>query len=273
MANAFELPGAMTTGAPEVMPAAMPASLLGTPAGVAVVARASPGEAAAALAERVAGVLRTAIAVRGQASLWVSGGSTPVPFFQALSRQALDWPRVQVGLVDERWCPPDDPDSNEALVRSHLLVHAASGARWLGWYRPVDPGGAGPFAAEADLQAVLEGCAWPADVVVLGVGGDGHTASWFPETPEYAAALSPAMSPRGVAVSAPALPNVPKPRFTLTLGAVRNSRLICLLFTGEAKAELLGRIWAGESAPLGAVWSVPMPEGQALPPVEVYWAP
>jgi 6-phosphogluconolactonase len=117
--------------------------------------------------------------------------------------------------------------------------------------------------------------------VVLGLGGDGHTASWFPETPEYAAALSPAMSsamssamsPRGVAVSAPARPNVPKPRFTLTLGAVRNSRLICLHFTGVAKAELMARIWAGEPAPVGAVWSVPMPEGSVLPPVEVYWAP
>jgi 6-phosphogluconolactonase len=269
---------------PTLVPTLVPTCLLGAPAGVAVVGRASPEQAAAALAERVAGALRAAIAARGQASLWVSGGSTPVPFFQALSRQVLDWPRVQVGLVDERWCPPDDPDSNEALVCSHLLSHEARRARWLGWYRPGDEQDAvseGPFAAEADLQAALEGCAWPADVVVLGLGGDGHTASWFPETPEYAAALSPAMSsamssamsPRGVAVSAPARPNVPKPRFTLTLGAVRNSRLICLHFTGVAKAELMARIWAGEPAPVGAVWSVPMPEGSVLPPVEVYWAP
>jgi len=272
MSDAFQLHG--------VMNAVVPTCLQGPPPGVTVVDRATPDEVASALAERVTDVLRAAIAARGQASLWVSGGSTPVPFFQALSRQALDWPRVQVGLVDERWCPPGDPDSNEALVRRHLLAHEASGARWLGWYRQGKPRNvedAGPFAAEPDLQAALNACAWPADVVVLGVGGDGHTASWFPETPEYAQALSPDTSPdkspRGVAVSAPARPNVPKPRFTLTLGAVRDSRLICLHFTGVAKAELLGRTWAGEPAPVGAVWSVPMPEGQALPPVELYWAP
>ncbi len=256
-----------------------PAGLRGAPAGVTIQARANAGDTAAALAERVAGALRAGIAARGQASLWVSGGSTPLPFFQALSRQVLDWPRVQVGLVDERWCPPDDPDSNEALVRAHLLAHEARGARWLGWYRPdagapvPDGGAAGPFAAEAALQAALDACPWPADVVVLGVGGDGHTASWFPETPEYGRALSPALAPRGVAVSAPERPNVPKPRFTLTLGAVRDSRLICLHLTGAAKAELLGRIWAGEPAPVGALWAVPMPAGQSGPPVEVYWAP
>jgi 6-phosphogluconolactonase len=256
-----------------------PAALRDAPAGVAVIARGSAAEAGGALAARVADVLRAGLSARGQASLWVSGGSTPLPFFQALSRQALDWPRVTVGLVDERWCPPGDPDSNEALVRAHLLTHEAMGACWLGWHRPdaeaPEPSGgaAGPFAAEAVLQAALDACTWPADVVILGVGGDGHTASWFPETPEYAAALSPALKPRAVAVSAPELPNVPKPRFTLTLGAVRDSRLICLHLTGAAKAELLGRIWAGEPAPVGALWSVPMPAGLALPPVEVYWAP
>jgi 6-phosphogluconolactonase len=259
--------------------AALPAGLHDAPEGVAVHARSSAGEAAAALSERVADALRAGLAARGQASLWVSGGSTPVPFFQALSRQVLDWPRVQVGLVDDRWCPPGDPDSNEGLVRTHLLAHEARAARWLGWHRPdagvpgALGGSTGPFAAAPALQEALASCAWPADVVVLGVGGDGHTASWFPETPEYPAAVSPVPTPRGVAVSAPGLPNVPKARFTLTLGAVRDSRLICLHCTGAAKAELLGRVWAGEPAPIGTLWSVPMPAGRALPPVEVYWAP
>jgi 6-phosphogluconolactonase len=123
------------------------------------------------------------------------------------------------------------------------------------------------------VNKALSTCAWPADVVVLGLGGDGHTASWFPETPEYRQALHPAPEPRGVAVSAPAFPNVPRPRFTLTLGAVRDTRLICLHFTGQAKAELLARIWAGEQAPIGAIWSTPSPKGQSRPPLEVHWSP
>ncbi len=222
------------------------------------------------LALRVAEALRQAVAARGQASLWVSGGSTPVPFFEALSRCPVAWAQVRVGLVDERWCPPTARDSNARLVHVHLLQREAASALWLDLYRPH---AALPQAAQAEVNADLSACSWPADVVVLGMGGDGHTASWFPETPEYTQALHPAPQPRGLAVSAPAFPNVPRPRFTLTLGAVRDARLICLHFTGQAKAELLARVWAGEPAPIGAVWSVPMPKGQPVPPVEVHWSP
>ncbi len=231
---------------------------------------ADPGAVALGLAVRVADALNQGLAARGRASLWLSGGSTPVPFFEALSRQPLDWARVTVGLVDERWCAPTEPDSNARLVHAHLLQREAAVAMWLGLYRPQ---AASPHVAQVEVNAALRACAWPADVVVLGMGGDGHTASWFPETPEYSQALHPAPEPRGVAVSAPAFPNVPRPRFTLTLGAVRDTRLICLHFTGQAKAELLARTWAGEPAPIGAIWSTPMPKGQPRPPIEVHWSP
>jgi 6-phosphogluconolactonase len=238
---------------------------------------------AQALAQRVAAALREGLAARGRASLWVSGGSTPVPFFQALSRCPLDWPWVRVGLVDERWCPPTEADSNARLVQAHLLQHEAAGADWLSLYRPASSSPhesslESPFAAQAEVNADLDACPWPADVVILGMGGDGHTASWFPETPEYAQAVSPALQPRGLPVSAPGLPNVPRPRYTLTLGAVRDTRLLCLHLTGAAKADLLGRVWSGEAAdlpglPIGTIWSTPMQNGQPRPPVEVFWSP
>jgi 6-phosphogluconolactonase len=237
---------------------------------------ASGSELAQALAQRVAGALREGLAARGHASLWVSGGSTPVPFFQALSHCKLDWARVRVGLVDERWCPPTEADSNARLVHQHLLQYEAAGADWLSLYRPQPASPLdSPFLAQAEVNADLDACPWPADVVILGVGGDGHTASWFPETPEYAQAVNPAVQPRGLAVSAPGLPNVPRPRYTLTLGAVRDTRLLCLHLTGQAKADLLDRVWSGEASgwPIAALWATLMPNGQPMPPVEVFWSP
>ena len=258
------------SAATSVLP--LPEGLGQPPAGVRVCTAADAQTLAGLLARRVALALSEALAQRPVASLWVSGGSTPLPFFQALSAQVLDWSRVTVGLVDDRWCASDSPDSNAGLVRRHLLVGPAAAASWVGL---VPEGVASPFDAEASVQARLDACPWPADVVVLGMGGDGHTASWFPETAQYEQALSPATQPRGVATEAPALPNVPRPRFTLTLGAVRDSRLICLHFTGAAKADLLGRVWRSDmkNAPVGALWQVPRLPGQVMPPVEAYWAP
>ena len=137
---------------------------------------------------------------------------------------------------------------------------------------PVDD----PVAAQQvqpDLAAWVDAMPWPADVVVLGMGGDGHTASWFPETRQYAQATQPGRTPRWLCTDAPGLPNVPRPRATLTLGAVRDCHLLCVHTTGVARAELLARVWQGEAAPIGAIWQQPLPPGQAMPPIEVYWAP
>jgi 6-phosphogluconolactonase len=87
---------------------------------------ADPALLALDLADHVAALLRQGLADRGRALLIVSGGSTPVPFFQALARCALDWSAVTVTLADERWLPPDHPDSNAALVRTHLLKAQAA---------------------------------------------------------------------------------------------------------------------------------------------------
>ena len=81
------------------------------------------------LANHIAGRLRRDIAERGQASLAVSGGSTPKGMFHTLSHCELDWSQVFVTLVDERWVAPDNEDSNERLVRDHLLQHRAASAR------------------------------------------------------------------------------------------------------------------------------------------------
>ena len=117
--------------------------------------------------------------------LAVSGGRSPIALFEAMAQQKLDWPNVTISLVDERLVPPLHADSNAALVRRHLLQHAAA-ARFLplvGEQTDVSD----PAAALAEAEA-----AFPTpDIAVLGMGADGHTASLFPQAPQLAESVSP----------------------------------------------------------------------------------
>lgn len=202
---------------------------------------ADPAQLALDLAGFVAACLRAALAERGQAMLVVSGGSTPVPFLQALSACELDWPRVTVTLADERWLPDDHADSNAGLVRAHLLTGPAAAANWL----PLGDGRGDPVAALPTIEANLARAPWPADVVVLGMGGDGHTASLFPHGPGLAQALDPAGAARCQVVLAPTLPNVPVARITLTARALLDARALVLHTTGPSKRALLAQVMAG----------------------------
>jgi 6-phosphogluconolactonase len=193
----------------------------------------SPSLLAADLARFVADRLRAALAQRGQALLVVSGGSTPVPFFEALSGEALDWFHVTVTLADERWLPADHADSNERLVRRHLLRDGAAVAAFVPFYN----GALTPVSGLADMQASLAALPWPADVVVLGMGGDGHTASLFPQMPEWDA--MPGDGVRCMAVASPAAPNVPVPRLSLTPATLLDAKALVIHITGAAKLALL----------------------------------
>ena len=196
---------------------------------------ADPALLALDVADHVAALLRQSVAERGRALLIVSRGSTPVPFFQALARCALDWSAVTITLADERWLPPDHPDSNEALVRTHLLKANAAAAHFV----PLYNGAATPAEGVPELEATLAALPWPADAVVLGMGGDGHTASLFPDAPELPYALIDAAPARCLAVASPTPPNVPVPRVSLTRRALLDTRQLIVHLTGEDKLELL----------------------------------
>lgn len=219
-----------------------------------------PLQLAGELALAVAGALRAAIAERGRATLVVSGGRSPVEFFERLSAQPLDWSKVVVSLADERWVPVGHPDSNEGLVRRHLLQGAAAAARFIGLYH------AEPTLVQAAAKAdqALAELPQPIDVLVLGMGEDGHSASLFPGSPNLAAALDPACPARCLPMLAP---GVPHQRLSLTLPLLAGARLRLLALQGQAKLATLGEALAGDD-----VQQMPIRAFLHLP-LELYWCP
>lgn len=199
---------------------------------------------AQALAEHIAQRLNAAIEQRGRALLCVSGGKSPIALFHALSSQPVSWRQVDITLVDERCVPLGHPDSNAALVQAHLLQGPADQARFLPWV-PDTLTEAPPALPWQDQLPVLSRWAqavdsalrplWPADVVVLGMGLDGHTASLFQE----AKGLKAAIDADSRDLCAPIRPpQAPHDRLTLTLNALRSARHLALQLQGPDKREV-----------------------------------
>ncbi len=223
----------------------------------------SKEDLALALAEAVADDLKAGCAGRGVAALAVSGGSTPKKFFGVLGRRDdVDWSRVHVTLVDERWVPETSDRSNAALVNERLLQGPAASARFI----PLYAGGAEPDEdALARTRAQLEVLPPRFDAVVLGMGSDGHTASFFPGGDNLAEALTGA----GPVVSMRA-PGAGEPRVTLTLPRLLETAALYLHIEGEEKAAVLADALAEgpvEVMPVRAVLR------QSAAPLTVYWSP
>jgi 6-phosphogluconolactonase len=216
-----------------------------------------------ALAEHIAENMSAAIAASGRASLVVSGGRSPIKLFEHLRTRALDWGRVSIALADERWVDPTDPASNEKLVRDFLLKDRAADARFVG----LKNGAPTPDLGAAAAWKTFEHVARPFDVVVLGMGDDGHTASLFPESPNLSSALDPA-APAGCAGMR--APTDPRARLSLNLSALLDSRRIILLITGAAKWQTYvaaSRPGPAEDMPVRTILR------QHRTAVEVVWAP
>jgi 6-phosphogluconolactonase len=207
--------------------------------------------------------LARAIAARGQASLLVSGGHSPAGLFEQLRAQALDWSRVSIALIDERWVEPTDLGSNERMVREALLRDGAAAARFFGLKNPApspDLGATAAWSASAHVPR-------PVDLTVLGMGDDGHTASLFPGSPNLKRALD-LDAPEGyIGMWSPSAPHA---RLSLNLRALLDSRRILIFLLGEAK----WRTYAAACGP-GPVEEMPVRAvlRQERVPVEVVWAP
>ena len=215
-----------------------------------------------ALAAKTAERLADGIALRGSAVLAVSGGSTPKAFLEALSKASIDWSRVTVTLVDERLVPADHERSNHGLALRHLLRDAAAKAQFVPLYCRADT----PDEAAATAAKAIDGLPQPFDVVILGMGTDGHTASFFPggTTLEQVASLTAPAS-----VMAIEAPGAGEPRVTLTLPVLATARFLALHIEGDEKRAVLQNAIDGGLAsglPVARVLDA-RPE-----PVAVYWA-
>lgn len=181
----------------------------------------------------VAGDLRSAIEARGLAAVALSGGRTPALLFAQLARHDLPWERVRIFQVDERVAPDGHPDRNLVDLSANLLEHVPADAHPM----PV---------TEADLHGAAQGyaallrdvCGGVLDLVHLGLGDDGHTASWPPGDPVVDA-------PGDVAIVGPYRGRM---RMTLTPAAVNRARRILWLVSGASKAGALARLLEGDDA-------------------------
>jgi 6-phosphogluconolactonase len=212
---------------------------------------------------QVASLLSSAIKKKNKATLVVSGGSTPVPFFAALARKDIDWARVTITLADERWVPAADQASNELLVRSHLLRHRAESAGFVGLYTGTTNAEDGEKECESRILAMNP----PFDVLVLGMGNDGHTASLFPQAENLKKATDMKSGRLCMAMISPAAPHE---RMTLTLPALLKANNIFLHITGQEKRKVFDKALAAgpeEEMPVRFILS------RTAVPVQIYWAP
>lgn len=212
---------------------------------------------AGALAGLVAADLARAIRERGRAHFAAPGGTTPSCFLAALAAQPIDWPKVTVLPGDERWAPPSDPRSNEAMIRKTM---AAANPAFLSFWREEE----GPEEAAPHLSAALAPLL-PLDAAVIGMGADMHCASLFPGAKALPAALDEEADP----VAAIRAPGAPEPRVTLTLPALAGAARLYLLIAGAEKRAVFRAAMADPdplAAPVGAVM-------RAAARAEAHWAP
>jgi 6-phosphogluconolactonase len=217
---------------------------------------------AESFAHTVAANLRAAIDVRGRALIGLSGGSTPREFLNHLSNQDVDWSRVTITLCDDRWVSPSSDRSNEHLLRKTLLRNKAANAT----FAPLYIDSPDPESALSRVQANVAKFALPFDVIVLGMGPDGHTASLFPGGDRLLEATRAHKNTRVLPMRAP---DAPEPRITLTLSALIDTRALYLHIEGTDKKSVFDKAMTSNdsSAPIRTVLNA-----SRVTPI-VYWCP
>ncbi len=213
-------------------------------------------------------VLAEAVSKHGQASLLVSGGSTPGPLYEALSKSDLNWKKIKIALVDERWVDEQHSASNEALIRRSLLINNAKNVEFIGMKTAAKTAKQGQSETESRYAKLAQ----PFTLSIIGMGNDGHTASLFPHAEGLAAALAADNQNLTAAITAiqSEVTGTNTERLTLTRNGLLKSERIIILFTGEDKLAVFN---VAQQA--GPVEDMPIRAflNQEEVPVELYWAP
>ncbi len=187
---------------------------------------------AKSFADWTAKLLQKAVDERRAALLIVSGGSTPKRYFTQLAQRDIDWARVCITLADERCVADDNPRSNARMLRETLLTGRAASAQFV----PLADSRLPPEQELATASARVARLPLPADLVVLGMGDDGHTASWFPDGDNLVDAIDPASRDLVLPMRAP---GAPERRLTLTARVILRARALALHIEGQAKLAVL----------------------------------
>lgn len=220
--------------------------------------RAQAAEAAAGL---VAESIQISLEEQERCRIVVSGGTTPGPCFDELSKMPLEWSRVTVIPSDERWVAPDHPDSNERLIRQRLLVNRASAGHFLPLYRD----GMEAVEAPALINKDLLSNPAPIPCALLGMGEDGHFASLFPDFAGLRNALDPTFDEPSLLVSTASSPHL---RISLSLAFLKQAQTTILLMSGKSKRRVFEAAAAGDSAyPIESLIRT------SYKPITVFWAP
>ena len=209
----------------------------------------SAADLPAALAQDIAARLQAAIEARGKAVLVVSGGKSPIALFEALRVLPIAWPQVTISLADERCVPNNHADSNALLVRTHLLKDQAQTAQLVPMIADDTPlSTVSTLATHATASLLALG---NADVLVLGMGTDGHTASLFPDAPNLPLAMDLMQSPACVGIELKIPPaNASYARITQNLSMLLSARHIVLPISGSDKLSVLAHAKAAASLAL-----------------------
>lgn len=195
-------------------------------------------------ADEIAAKLSEGIKQNGAASLLVSGGNTPKALFAVLKHKEIDWEKVTIALVDDRWVNLDDPASNEAMVRQTLLQDNASKATFVGMKTVHEDA----FEAVPTVTQNLSNIRTPFDVVILGMGEDGHTASIFPCCDQLDEGLN-----TDALLLASEPKTAPHQRMTFSKKALLNSKQLYLHLVGANKESVLEQVTKSQDERLAPI--------------------
>jgi 6-phosphogluconolactonase len=212
------------------------------------------------LSQTIRQLLSQALSQDQRASLAVSGGRTPVALFERLSQSRLEWSKIDLTLVDERWVEVSHVDSNEALVRKHLLQNNASQAAFI----PIKNNAKNAKDGQPACEQALSQAKQPFDVVVLGMGNDGHTASLFPCSEELTLAMDPDYQHNCIATTPT---SAPYQRMSLSRSAISHANNIILHIIGEDKLSTLELAMNNKDASQMPIYAF------LTQPMSIYWCP
>ena len=212
------------------------------------------------LSQNIKEVLLETIKKRGRASMAVSGGSTPVPLFVALSHLVIDWSKVDLTLVDDRWVESGHKGGNELLVKSHLIKNKAGNVNFI----PLKNNALTAKEGQASSEEALKSFTLPFDIVVLGMGADGHTASLFPCSEEIRSAMD--LDNNDCLVATTPI-SAPYERLGMTAKSIMDAKRVFLHLNGSSKLHTLEK-----AMELKDVYKMPiyafLDDG-----LDIYWSP